>query len=581
MKKKYQKKPPYVPDLSPRLPIIIPDSPTALKPVTPVRKRSKRKKYILFHVLYSVILIPYPLSSAAQVMFEKTYGTPNNEYGRQAIVTANDNYQMIGYMSKNASNKDIYFLKVDTCGREKLSRTYGGLQDDIATAIIETNSGNFAIAGNTRSFGAPGNNAYFMKASGPVFATTLGRAIGDTLDDNAESLQQTSDLGYIVAGSTKSKGAGNYDMMLQKFNGTGTPTWSRTYGGFQDDQGYAVRQISGGYVIAGSTKSFGAGNNDVYLIRTNASGNVIWSRTYGNVASDIGYDIRQTLDGGFILVGKTRNSNPSGNSLDDILLIKISYAGNLQWSKAYGGLQDETGESIQQLTDSSYVIAGYTKSFGNGNWDAYLFKVNKSGSVIWARTFGGTGEDKAFSLERTNDNGFLLCGHSNSFGAGGFDVYLMKTNSFGKTGCNDSSGINMYSRNDSIKNGGSIDSSLKVLNGALVDTLITIDSVVCSNCFPPQRSMEEDELGEDYSLSIFPNPANDLLLLTAANNGEVTSDITIYNEFGSVMYEEENVEISAYENSFRIDIHLWMPGIYFIKFSGAKIHECRKLLIIR
>jgi hypothetical protein len=416
-----------------------------------------------------------------------------------------------------------------------------------------------------------------MKLSGPSYGTVMGRSIGDTLEDFGEFVQQITDLGYIVAGSTSSKGASGSDVMLVKLNASGSLAWSKTYGGLQDDFGNTVRQVPTGYIIAGSTKSFGLGNSDVYLIKTDPNGNVTWSRTYGNTGIDAAYDVRQTLDGGFILAGKTRNSNPSGNSQDDVLLLKISSGGVLTWSKSYGGLQDDVGESVLQLPDSSYVVAGYTKSYGNGNWDVYLFKVNKNGVTEWARTYGGAGEDKAYSLAAVPyDAGFLLCGHTNSFGAGGFDAYLIKTDKQGFTGCNDTSAIFVWSPIDSTKSGAVVDSGLKALSGAHADTLQTIDSVVCSSCSPP---LAPDKLFNEATgpFSIYPIPANDFLVIESGED-DMPFDVSIYNEWGTCVFHDPH---DATSSSVRISTDNFVPGVYFIKISNPNACFSRKILVVR
>jgi hypothetical protein len=527
--------------------------------------------------LLPIAILLFTFTSQAQSRFEKTYGTTKNEYGRSAIYTSNQNLALTGYAIKNATNKDIYFLRLDTCGREKISRTYGGILDDIGNSIIENTNGNIVVAGNTRNFGSPGTNAYFMKLSGPSYGTVMGRSIGDTLEDFGEFVQQTSDLGYIVVGSTSSKGAGGSDVMLIKLNALGSLSWSKTYGGLQDDFGYAVRQVSTGYIIAGTTKSFGLGNSDAYVIKTDLNGNITWSRAFGNTGIDAAYDIRQTLDGGFIVGGKTRNSNPLGNSQDDVLLLKISSGGVLLWSKSYGGLQDDVGESVLQLYDSSYVIAGYTKSYGKGNWDVYLFKVNKNGVTQWARTYGGGGEDKAYSLAAVPyDAGFLLCGHTNSFGAGGFDAYLIKTDKQGFSGCNDTSAISVWSPIDSTKSGAVVDSGLKALSGAHADTLQTIDSVVCSSCSPP---LAPDKLFDEAisSYSIYPTPASDFLVIKSGAD-VMPFSVAIYNEWGICIFHSV---ADASSNNIRISTINFVPGVYFVKIANSKTCLSEKILVVR
>jgi len=520
----------------------------------------------------AIMLILSFYSSNAQVMFEKEYGTSKNEYGRDAAISTSSGYAITGFINQTATNRDICLLKVDTCGRLKVSRTYGGSKDDLAYRMVSLTNGTFAVAGETQSWGHGLNDAYLLKIAGNSFSNVTGRAIGDTLIDVGQDLYKSS-AGYIITGYTK-RSNGKYDVLLAKFDNNLVAKWNYKIGGTNDDQAFAIEQITGGdYIIAGGTLSYGAGNLDVYLIRTNTNGIVQWTKTYGTPNVDVAYNVKQTLDGGFLMVGKTKNS--SGNSGDDILLVKTSSTGILQWVKSYGGMQDETGEDVIQLSDSSYVVVGFTKSFGKGNYDVYLFKVNKNGAAIWARTFGGTIEDEGFSIRQTPDNGFLLCGHTKSFGPGNFDVYLMKTNSLGYTGCNDSSGINTYSPHDTTMSGYIQDTLLYVKDSARVDTFLAIDSIHCSNCTPPRLLLNPEE----QDMQVFPNPADNFVTITGDEESSYTLEIEIYNSLGILVYHKTGIDPTSLHRGFIVNTQDWRPGLYFVRAVSGKQLMNQKLLI--
>ena len=530
------------------------------------------------HLLIAIaFIVPTTLQTYSQTKFEKTYGTvAKNEYGREAaVISNNQGYVITGYANRSANNKDIYFLKLDTCGRLKISRTYGGTQDDLGYSVSELNGGNFAIAGESSSYGSGQSDAYLLKMQGASFGTVNGRAIGDTLIDVAQDFKQVSGS-YIVTGYTQ-KSNGTYDVLLTKFNNTLTAQWEYKIGGNRDDFGYAVQVLSSGdYIIAGGTKSYGAGNLDAYLIKTNSNGIVTWAKAYGNAQLDVAYNVKQTLDGGFILVGKTRNANATGNSQDDILLIKTNFSGTLQWAKAYGGTQDETGEDVVQVSDSGYVVAGYTKSYGNGNWDVYLFKVDKNGNTVWARTSGGSGEDKAYSIDKTNDNGFFITGHSNSFGPGLFDVYALKTNSLGSTGCNDSAAISTFLPNDTTENGFIQDTLLHIVNGAAADSLATLDTTHCTTCNPPVKGLLESS--SEAALVMYPNPANENITIDITNENQKPAEIIVYNSLGIQVYRLENIGV---ENRVYLDTKGWPTGLYFVKVMLENTVLSGELIIVR
>ncbi len=207
--------------------------------------------------------------------------------------------------------------------------------------------------------------------AGPAVEWT--KTFGGTNDDWADSVQQTSDGGYIVAGLTKSFSAGKSDAYLVKTDCDGNRLWQKTFGGNNDDCAYAVQQTSdGGYIIAGETTSFGAGLSDAYLVKTDSEDNLLWQKTFGGKDSDRAYFVQQTFDKGYVIAGMT---DSFGAGKTDTYIIKTDSEGNLQWQKALGGVNNDWAHAVQQTSDGGYIIAGLTRSFGAGNYDVYLVKI--------------------------------------------------------------------------------------------------------------------------------------------------------------------------------------------------------------
>jgi len=187
----------------------------------------------------------------------------------------------------------------------------------------------------------------------------------------------------------------------------------------------SVQQTTdGGYIVAGYTTSFGAGVSDIYLIKTDASGTTLWTKTYGGTDYESANSVQQTFDGGYIVAGFTASF---GAGSSDVYLIRTNSSGDSLWTRTYGGISGEAGNSVQQTTDSGYIVAGYTVSFGAGSDDAYLIRTNSSGDTLWTRTYGGPFDEVATSVQQTSDEGYIMAGRTYSFGAGGSDVHLMKT----------------------------------------------------------------------------------------------------------------------------------------------------------
>ncbi len=380
-------------------------------------------------VLFALLLVSF---GQAQQRWTKTYGGTYDDYGYSVQQDSDSGYVITGYTTSfGAGYADVYLVKTDASGDTLWTRTFGGTQGDDGYSVKQTSDGGYIIAGLTYSFGAGGSDVYLIKtnASGDTLWT---RTYGGTGIDASYCVQQTSDGGYIVAGQTNSFGADSQNVYLIKTNAAGDTLWTRTYGGNGNDWAYSVQQTSdSGYIIAGTTSSFGAHREKVYLIKANASGDTLWTRTYGGTNNDYGYSVQQTSDGGYIVAGQTYSFGAGGL---DVYLIKTNAHGDTLWTRTYGGTGDDHGFSVQQTSDGGYIIVGFTTSFGAGGEDVYLIGTNASGDTLWTRTFGGTQDEEARSVRQTLDGGYVIAAYTGSFGAGGKDVYVIKTDASGRLG---------------------------------------------------------------------------------------------------------------------------------------------------
>jgi len=310
----------------------------------------------------------------------------------------------------------------------KFARTYGGANNDWIRSVLQTSDGGYIVEGYTNSFGAGGGDYFLIKtdANGNV---QWAKTYGGTNYDDSYLVLKTSDGGYMVTGWTHSFGAGSADIFLIKTDANGNVQWAKTYGGGNEEGTLSVQQTSdGGYIVAGYTYSFGAGLSDILLIKTDANGNVQWAKTYGGTNYDDGWSVLQTSDGGYIVAGRTFSFGAGGG---DAFLIKTDANGNVQWAKTYGGTNWDEAWFVLQTSDGGYIVAGYTNSFGAGGGDAFLIKTDANGNVQWAKTYGGTNYDFARGVQQTSDGGYIVTGWTHSFGAGDRDIFLIKTDANG------------------------------------------------------------------------------------------------------------------------------------------------------
>jgi hypothetical protein len=253
------------------------------------------------------------------------------------------------------------------------------------------------------------------------------KTYGGNCQEYGCSVQSTSDGGYIVAGYSWSFGAGNpfhTNVYLIKTDAKGDTLWTKIYGDTANDRGYSVQLTSdGGYIIAGFTESFGSGKSDVWLLKTDSNGDTLWTKTYGGEDEDLGYFVQQVSDGGYIIAGYRD---------DDLYLIKTDPNGDTMWTKTYGGSGCDEARAVYQTPDNGFIVAGWTNSFGAGGDDIWLIKTDANGDTLWAKTYGGPDDETGNSLHPTSDGGYIITGTTSKPLDYDCYVYIVKTNENGE-----------------------------------------------------------------------------------------------------------------------------------------------------
>jgi hypothetical protein len=377
--------------------------------------------------LYSVglrFLIQNQTSTAGSLYWARAYGESGDEYCAASCLTS-DGGVVIGGSTTSLGGTDCLVYKLDSQGAIEWQKTYGGSGADwINSSIIETSDQGFIIAATTSSFGAGGEDYWILKLNSDG---TIGwqKSFGSANNQRSSSIIETSDNKFLVVGYS------NINAWIIKLNADGSILWEKEYYGGGGEIFYTIKEITDGdYIVAGYTASFGAGENDYWVLRLNPDGSIQWQKTYGGSLNDPGgVSLLITSDNDILVAGKTYSF---GVGDADWWILKLDDNGNILWQKAYGGGGiDHVSYCISDDQGSNFVIAGYTSSFGTGSNDFLIIEIDNNGLINWQKSFGGTGMDNAYSIVMTQDNYYIVNGYTWSYGAGACDSWVLKLNSEG------------------------------------------------------------------------------------------------------------------------------------------------------
>jgi hypothetical protein len=355
-------------------------------------------KTVLLTILIFVFGISVP-AQAPDVEWTKIYDGDDQDYGRFVQQTSDGGYIFTGdTKSFGVGLNDIWLVKTNSAGDTIWTRTYGGNEDDNSSCVRQTSDGGYIIFGETASFSPNYWKAWLIKTD-ENGDTSWTKLIGENRHYFIQSGQELPGGDYIFVGYTKASGAGQEDVWLVKTDAAGDTIWTKTIGGSEGDVSYSIdRTNDGGYVIAAATKSMGAGKNDCWLIRTDQSGDTIWTKTYGGVEDDYIYSVQQTEDNGFILAGGTRSFGVL-NSYFNLWLVKTDFSGDTLWTRTFGGSGSEFAQAVRETSDGAYVVTGFSSS---GTW---IIKIDPSGDTVWTKTLGWGG---GMHIESTIDGGYII-----------------------------------------------------------------------------------------------------------------------------------------------------------------------------
>lgn len=490
-----------------------------------------KMKITLSYTIVSILLV-MSLSSDAQndTAYIFTYGGPGHDHCREIEPTSDGGFILVGSTgSFGNGSSDIYLVKIDSNCIHQWSKAIGGTNVEWGYSVKQTFDGGYIIAGYTNSFGAGGYDMYLVKTDS-LGDTLWTKTYGGSDWDFGYSIQITPDSGFIICGETYSFGNGNSDVYVVKTNKSGDILWTKAFGGTDTDIGHSVIiSNDSNYVIVGETSSFGLDSSDVYLLKIDQNGDTLWTKRYGGTKDDIGYGIDKTSDNGYIIVGSTNSFSPGDK---DVYMLKTDSLGILEWTSLQGDITintdtDDEGRDVKQLPDGKYIIIGYTKSFGIlGVSNLYAVLTDSGGGWISAPSFGQYGLGEGFSMVIGSNGNYFFAGNADNYGSGLTDMLLIKV--------------------DSIKNPNAI--LINIFNDTTITKIVSIDNIFIS---------------KQKTVNIYPNPLSNsaTIDISAIANNSTNMDFVLYDLLGQKVKVINNIKTDKFQ-FIRDNLS---DGIYFYK----------------
>lgn len=478
-------------------------------------------------LLLLTILIPaLSLSQPPDSLWSRTYGGSSYEKCSSAQQTADGGYVLTGDTYTLASGSDDFWLvKIDANGDSLWCKAFGGTDWEGCNSVQQTTDGGYILAGYTQSFGAGYCDFWLVKTDADG-DSLWSRTFGGSYNEECRSVQQTSDGGYILAGHTQSFTAGEEGIWLVKTNINGDSLWSRVYCLSDGDRCYSIQQTAnGGYVLGGMICNLDTGLWDYLLVKTDSNGDSLWSRTYGGPDADHCFTVKQTFDGGYVLAGYTSSFGAENH---DIWLVKTDANGDSLWSRTYGGINRDECRSVQQTADGGYILGGHTYDLETSNWDFWLVRVDVNGEFLWDRTYGGAENDFCYTVLQTSDSGYALAGGTFSFGAGDYDFWFIKTGPEG--------------------------------------------TPVWERRIPaPQQ----------FTLSVYPNPFNPTTTITFDLPKAMNAQLRIFDITGRTVTTLADEHFTTGTHQVTFDGSTYSSGVYFARLQTDNHQQTEKLILLK
>jgi hypothetical protein len=524
--------------------------------------------------------------------FAKVYGDSLEHSFYYVCQTSDGGYIAGGHgRPPGAYYVDALAVKIDSAGTMEWAKAYGSINQETGNTGQQTLDGGFIMAGTVY---LEYRELLVIKCSSAGAIQRAHRFSTQNAHVDPADIRQTSDGGYVVAGAVGTSWPINLDIFILKLNSVGDIQWAKTYDDTLSDCALSIQQTSdSGYIAAGYTSSGDYGYPRAALVfKLSSTGAVQWSKTFGGISST-GEEFRtvhQTSDGGYIAAGTTISYGAGNN---DFLVVKLSSTGDLEWAKTFGGTGADFCYSLQQTSDGGCITAGITLSYGAGQYDFLVMKLSSAGDIVWARIFGGSDVDYAQCIQKTSDDGYILAGYTRSYGAGYNDLLVCKLESDGAYencfyDCSpiDSSISPAISSPSVVTAEWAPDIEWPVVE--ITELAYSVDDVC-----PPVVAIGEN-VGRDTPKSIY----LDIIPSVGKNNFSIkygipksvdishspTVSLKLYDAVGRLerVLFEKNIRCWCQAGSYtrRLNLSELQSGVYFLRLEAGNEHSVRKFVFI-
>ncbi|HRH37189.1 MAG TPA: T9SS type A sorting domain-containing protein [Flavobacteriales bacterium] len=483
------------------------------------------------------------------IVWQHNYGGPQVEHANGVVATADGGFVFAGMSYSNVGDItgangacDMWVVKTDDGGDILWQHAIGGSGADVGEAIVQTPSGDLIVVGSSASIdsGIVDNNGgsdFFVVKLNSSGDTLWRKCFGGSGEDLALDVTLTNDGGCVVVGTaevasgdvTYSYGLGDYWVL--KLDGNGSVVWDRTLGGSSTDVATAVDACSdGGFIVCGYTTSEDwdvtglHGLVDFWVVKLSGNGGIEWKRALGGGESDYAYSVRQTSDGGYVVVGESESATGDvfGNlGSTDVWLVKLSTIGDVVWQRCLGGTDGDRGKDVQVLDNGDLLIIGSTDSHDgfvegqHGGGDGWVARLNSYGVPIWQRACGGAASDELVSACLTNDAGYVVVGSA-------------------------------------ISNDGDLTG-----NHGIYDCW--------SIRFGPDLVGIEEQASINFSIA--PNPTSDVIRIQFAEVPS-RSQVRVFNAAGVLVHNESS---GLQGDRLTIDVRSWPAGVYALRVDVGDV----------